>query len=287
MTHTKTKELPRSPSRAGGFFAFILLFSLLAFPAAAQDESTPVDAASQGKGGIATTTSSPWSTFSNQGALGFWDHGAISLHQENRFLVKELNVTAVAATLPVKPGTIALAVSRFGYSLYNESRVMVAIGKRLWPSFSIGIGLGAHYIKVAEGYGHSSAYTVEAGILYSPTQNLSIGAHLFNPTAEKMGENPGKKLASGLSAGLSYAPTQGATLAVEVTEQERAATQIHAGIEATVIDQLVLRAGYASNPDMLCFGLGYSYKPFKVDLALTTNNPLGISGFLTVTYLFN
>lgn len=287
MYHPKTKELPRSPLRAGSFFVFIFLLSILTIGASAQDESTPTDAASQGKGGVATTTVSPWSIFSNQGALGFYDRKAVSLHQENRFLVKELNMSAIAATLPVKPGTIALGVSRFGYSLYNESQLMLAIGKRLWPSFSVGIGLGAHYLKLAEGYGHSSAYTVEAGALYSPIKNLSVGLHLFNPTAETMGENPGKKLASGISAGIGYTAAPGAILAIEVTEQENAETQFHAGFEATVIDQLVLRAGYASNPDLLSFGLGYSYKPLKVNLALTTNNPLGLSSFLTVAYLFN
>jgi len=287
MNHSKTKELPRSPLRAGNFFVFIFLLSILTIGASAQDESTPTDAASQGKGGVATTTASPWSIFSNQGALGFYDHKAVSLHQENRFLVKELNVSAIAATLPVKPGTIALGVSRFGYNLYNESQLMLAIGKRLWPSFSVGIGLSAHYLKLAEGYGHSSAYTVEAGVLYSPIKNLSVGLHLFNPTAETMGENPSKKMASGISAGIGYTAAPGAILAIEVTEQENVETQFHAGIEATVIDQLVLRAGYASNPDLLSFGLGYTYKPLKVDLALTTNNPLGLSSFLTVAYLFN
>jgi hypothetical protein len=289
MTHWKTKEILCTHWWASSFFVFI--FTLFTFSltkeASAQEESNPIDAATQGKGGTGTTTISSWSIFSNQGTLGFYDHPTVSIHQENRFLVKELNVSAISATLPAKPGTIALGFSRFGYSLYNESQVKLGIGKRLWPSFAIGVGLGAHFLQLADGYGHSSAYTVEAGILYTPWKNLSVGTHLFNPTAQKIGTNPSKKLASGISAGLAYAAAPSATITIEVTEQENAVAQFHAGIQAEISDMFFLRAGYATNPDLLCFGLGYTYKPFTLDLALTTNNPLGISGFLTVAYIFN
>lgn len=284
MYAIETDELSVSRNRAGSFFVFLLLLIAAAQNATAQEESTLTDATSQGKGGTSVATPSVWNTFSNQGALGFYNRKTAAIHQENRFAIRELNVSGAALSLPTRPGTVALAFSRYGYKTYNESRGMLAIGRKFWPTFAAGVGVGFHHIRVGEGYGNATATTVEAGILYTPLKNIAVGLHLFNPTTEKIGTTPGKELPSGITAGFDYTLPQGVLASVSATQQNSNDTEVNLGVEATITKQIKLRAGYSSQPDKLSFGFGYEYKALNFDLAITTNNPLGVSGYVSAAY---
>jgi len=282
MFTVKTEELSVSRNRAGSFFVF--LFLAVNQVAIAQDEASLTDATSQGKGGTSVATPAVWSSFSNQGALGYYDRKTITVHQENRFTIKELNVSGLAVALPTRPGTIAVAFSRYGYKSFSESRAILAIGRRFWPSFAAGVAIGLHHLRIGEGYGNASATTVEAGILYSPTQRLAVGVHLFNPTMEKVGHAPGRSLPAGITAGLDYRLPQGVLTSVSATQRNDTDTEINLGVEATLSKEVKLRAGYSSQPDKLSFGVGYEYHTFSLDLAIATNNPLGVSGYVSVAY---
>lgn len=284
MNKIVTNELSVSRTRAGSFFVFLFLLFATAQNAFSQDESTLTDATSQGKGGASVSTPSVWSAFSNQGALGFYNQKTVAIHQENRFAIKELNVSGAAFSIPTKPGTVAVAISRFGYKTFNESRAAVAIGRKFWPTFSAGIAVGFHHIRIGEGYGNATATTAEAGIRYTPTQSLAIGVHIFNPTSEKLGNTPGKNIPSGITAGFDYMLPQGVLASLSATQQNSNSTQVNLGIEATITKQIKLRTGYSSQPDKLSFGFGYEHRALNFDLAITTNNPLGVSGFITAAY---
>ena len=284
MHALKTDELSGSRNRAGSLFVFLFLSVAMNFGAIAQDESALTDAAPQGKGGASVATPSVWSTFSNQGALGFDSLKTIAIHQENRFVVKELSVSGLAIAVPTKSGTIAAAISRYGYKSFNESKATLAFGRKFWPSVAAGVGLCIHHLRLGEGYGNATATTYEAGILYTPIQRLAVGVHLFNPTVEKIGSTPKRELASGITAGIDYRMPQGVLASVSATQQNSDKTAINLGVEATLVKQVKLRAGYSSQPDKLSFGFGYEYRTLSLDLAITTNNPLGISGYISAAY---
>ena len=284
MNRNKTDELSVSRKRAGSFFVFLFLLVLINQTTSAQDEATLTDATSQGKGGASVSTPSVWNSFSNQGALGYYNRKTIAIHQENRFAIKELNVSGLAFTIPTKPGTFGVAMSRYGYKTFSESRGVIAIGRKFWPSFAAGVSVGFHHIQVGEGYGNATATTVEGGILYSPIEVLAIGVHVFNPTMEKIGNTPGKNLPAGITAGLDYTMPQGVLASASVTQRNSYNTELNVGIEANIIKELKLRAGYSSQPDKLSFGLGYEYHNLNFDLAISTNNPLGVSGYISVAY---
>ncbi len=284
MFTTKTTKLSVSRNRAGSFFVFLFLSLTVNQLSFAQDEASLTDAASQGKGGSSVATPSVWSSFSNQGALGYYSQKAIAIHQENRFIIKELNVNGLSLSIPTKPGTVGVAFSRYGYQLYNETKGILSFGRKLWPSFSAGVGIAIHRLHVGEGNGNATATTVEAGILYSPAPNLAVGVHAFNPTMEKIGHTPQKSLSSGITAGVDYRLPQGVLTSISATQRNSYKTEVNLGIEAKLVEMLMLRAGYSSQPNKLSFGFGYEYRTLTIDLAITTNNPLGISGYISAAY---
>ena len=284
MFAIRTDKLSVSRNRAGSFFVFLFLVTTVCQNNYAQDEASLIDAVSQGKGGTSVATPSVWSSFSNQGALGCYSSKTIAVHQENRFAIKELNVSGLALTLPTSPGTIGVALVRYGYKSFNETRGILSFGRRLWPSFAAGVAVGIHHLRIGENYGNATTATVEAGILYAPTPELAVGIHLFNPTMEKIGHTPGKSLPSGITAGVDYRLPQGVLTSISATQRNDQKTELNLGFEATLTKQVKLRAGYSSQPDNLSFGFGYEYHTMSLNLAITTNNPLGVSGYISAAY---
>ncbi len=127
-----------------------------------------------------------WSVYHNQAGLGFYPHFAIGFHHENKFVIKEYALHALAITLPTKPGTIGLSYRYFGYAKYNESKVGLGFGRQFGNGFAAGLQLNLHHTYLEGEFGNRNALTVEGGIQYKPANNLVIGAHVFNPTRSKI-----------------------------------------------------------------------------------------------------
>lgn len=231
-----------------------------------------------------TSLTDGWSLFHNQGGLGYQEHAWIGVHHENRFITPELNFSALGGIIPVRTGSLGISIKRLGFSQFNQTKFGLAYGMKLAPTLSAGIQLNAHHIYFAGEYGSTTAFSAEGGIIYAPANNFSVGLHVINPTRTRLHDE--ERIPTLLNLGLSYQLSEMLMVVAGVEKNLDADFSFKAGIEFVPINSFYLRAGMASNPSLLSFGLGYKISTIEIDLAFTRHEFLGYTPHFSIAYTF-
>ncbi|MCB8994606.1 MAG: hypothetical protein H6538_03250 [Bacteroidales bacterium] len=218
-----------------------------------------------------------WSVSHNQAGLGDYHKFALGFHHENRYVIEEYSLHAIALTLPVKAATFGLSYTYFGYSAYNESKIGIAYGRNFGDKISAGIQLNYHYEYISGDYQSRHALTVEGGIQYKPLSNMRIGVHVFNPTRAQLSPVNLDTLTTCLRAGLSYSPIEKFWMGVETEKSINYEMRFKSGIEYEVIKGLNLRTGIITAPFQNTFGLGFKISRISGDVAFSHHQTLGFT----------
>ncbi len=217
-----------------------------------------------------------WSVQHNQAGLGFYPHFAIGFHHENKYVLKEFAIHALAITLPTKPGTFGLSYTYYGYAVHNESKVGLGFGRQFGNGFAAGIQMNLHHIYQQDEFGKRNALTVEGGIQYKPADNLVIGAHVFNPTRAKISFIQ-DTIETTFSLGAGYRPFSKFFMAFETQKVLDRELSLKGGFEYEAYENLFLRTGISTAPLQNTFGLGLLIKKINVDIAFTHTRILGFT----------
>lgn len=264
----------------------VILISITIFTkanASVPDKPTGGRGAALGQTGI--SLNSPWSGMQNQAALAWQNNYWVGIHHENRYLVKELGLSAIAGIIPTNSGNFGINVSHFGYNQFSITRAGVAYGMKLSEKFSAGVGLNIHHMQIAGDYSNKNAYTVEGGLLYMPIEKLTIGAYIFNPTHSSLDEQ--QSLPSLLGLGITYLPSNKLTLVLQVDDDTENKPAIRGGVEYKALNNFSVRLGYSSgNPEGLTGGFGWLIKGIQADLSFGYHRILGYTPQLSISYQF-
>jgi hypothetical protein len=218
-----------------------------------------------------------WSVYHNQAGLGDFHNLSIGFHNENKYVIPEASLHALAFTIPVKAGTFGLSYSYFGYSKYNENKIGIGFGKKLGEKFSAGVQMNYHYIYVIGEYENRHALSAEGGIQYTPIQAIRIGLHVFNPTRSHFSPTNIDTLATTLRAGFSFTPLEKLWMAVETEKNISENLRIKGGIEYEIHEGLFLRTGIITHPVQNTFGLGFNIRRINADVAFSHDPKLGFT----------
>jgi len=265
---------------------FSILFFTSIIIAKAGNEDFPIGARSSALGNASVSFSDMWSAHHNQAGLGFLRDAGAGVYYENRFLLKEISVRGGVVAFPVKAGTFGLCITNFGYAAYNESKYSLSFAKAFGTKFSIGIAMDYLNTKIAEGYGNKGVFAAEIGMIARPIKDLSIGAHVFNPTRAKIADYYDERLPTILRLGADYNFSDKVTLALETQKDIAQKAEFKAGIEYKAVKEFYLRVGIATNPTLSSFGFGLNLKNFKMDVSANYHQTLGISPQIGLSYTF-
>jgi hypothetical protein len=175
---------------------------------------------------------------------------------------------------PFKWGTPSVGLFRFGDDLYNEQVLSVGFGNELGIA---SLGGKVNLIQYsAEGFGVSSALTIDIGGITELSEKLSIGAYITNLTQSRIGEDQ-EQLPTRLTAGLSYNPEKNVSITTEVTTWRT-------GLEYSFHQKVFFRTGFSLNPDAGFFGVGISKKKVRFDYAIQLNKLTGASHQASASY---
>jgi hypothetical protein len=250
----------------------------------AGSDNFPIGARSAGIANTSVTLFDIWSVHHNQAGLGFVTKAGAGAYYENRFLVKELSLKGGVIAYPIKAGTFGVSVSSFGYANYSESKFGLAFGKAFGEKFSAGIQLDYLTTHIGENYGKHGAVAGEIGIQAKPLKNLTIGAHLFNPTRAKLADYSNERTPTIIRLGLDYKFSDKVFVAVETEKDIDHKPVFKAGLEYTPSEVLYLRAGISTNPSLSSFGFGLKLKQFRLDFASSFHSVLGYTPQVGVMY---
>lgn len=267
------------------FIFFILLTSLPCVSFASGDKVV-AGARSLGMGGISVTQKGLWSVYNNQAGLASVRTTTVGVHFANRYLLGGLSDQVIGLAVPVKFGTLGASFYHFGNANYNELKAGLAYARSFGEHFSFGLQLDYWRFSLAEDYGNKTAVTFEAGIQAMLTDDLCLGAQVYNPIRAKISEYADERIPLEYRLGLSYAISSNFTAAAEVSKEEYFGARAHAGIEYLFGKGLYARAGFISNPSEYTFGFGLKLSKLQIDFATGIHSTLGYSPSVSMFYSF-
>ena len=263
----------------------IMVTILLSEHVMAWDFTSPVGGRCSGMGYTSVAMSDFWSIHNNPAGMAEWRHISAGFYYENRFLMKELGYKNAAFLIPLDIGVIGLSVRQFGFTHYNENKIGIAFARSFGKSLRIGIQLDYLLFAFSKDYKKYHTATFEAGLSYDITEKLCVAAYLFNPVLTKIKSLNKDKLPIIMRAGLLYNLTDDFSISTEIEEDFEANFKLRFGIEYKAYKNLYLRCGIQSNPWIICFGTGYSFRNITIDISSNMHCQLGVS--LQSSIIFN
>jgi hypothetical protein len=249
-------------------------------------DNPALGARSLGMAGCGTAlTGDLWNAQNNQAGLAFIKKFQAGAFYESRFLVNDLGMKAVAAAMPTKSGVFGFEVTSLGLGkLYSENKVGVAYARTFGPKFSASVQLNYFNTHIGENYGSSSTASGEFGLIAIPVKNLTVGFHMYNPTRSKLNGSLNERLPTVMRLGTVYSFSDRVLLSVEAEKDVDYKPIIRGGLEYRPVPNFYLRAGAASNPNLMAFGFGIVMKKIRLDIASTFHSQLGFSPSVGLQY---
>ncbi len=229
--------------------------------------------------GQATTAlqGTSWSMFSNP-AMMPTDKKTVSFFGVRYYGLSEITDVAVSVTYPTNVGVLGAGAHRFGYSKYNENRIRLGY-KNSFMGFHFGAIVNYSHVAMGGGYGSAGAIGVDVGLAAPILPSLWIGAKATNINQPHYGSRNDEALPRDLSIGLSYQLSDIALFTSEIYKDVQFPISYRGGVEVTIIDNLVGRAGFTTEPQTFSAGFGYSDSFWGANVAVQRheNRVLGYS----------
>lgn len=268
-------------------YIFFILFGLsmaLNFEVLAQESKPPIGAKSAALGGQTTTLNDVFSIINNPAGLSKLEQFNIGVYAENRFLVADLNLFGVGISLPLQDNALGIGATYFGNAAYSETNLTLAYSRLLTENLSMAVNFDYLNLSIEE-LGTNSAFTFGLGLQFSPSKNIDIGVHIFNPIRVQITEEQNELLPSLLKVGLAYHPVEEKfTLFAEAEKDIDRDAILKFGLEYQLIEKLSLRGGISTNPTYSSFGLGLNLGKIVLDIANRFHPVLGYSPHISVIY---
>ncbi len=255
---------------------------LLSWPVIAQSLRYPQGAPYTGLGAYSYQFIDAFSTMANQAALARLPAAGGGVYAEKRFLQEKLNSYSAIVALPAGTGGWSLSAHYLGSGEYNESQIGIGYGKKLGR---VDLGVQINYAMMqAAGYGTDGTVIVEIGTIWHITGKAHAGIHIYNPSGGKYGKQETEKMAWQYKAGGGYEVSENVLVSADIIKQEDKAVNVQVGMQYTVHNRLLLRAGIATAATTPWLGAGWTWKNVRVDITGTYHPQLGVTPGLLLLF---
>jgi len=263
----------------------ILFFGILK-SGTASGEWTTYGSRAAGMGSSSAAVVDLWSVNNNQAAMAFYDKTAAGFYYENRFLIKEMGSPTGAFIMKTKFGIIGTSLCYTGDASYNSTKAGLAYALKLGKRFSAGIQLDYIATRLGEDYGKRNNVTFDVGILVKITEQLTFGAHTFNPIQVQLSEYNNESIPASLNAGFAFTISDNLLVTAEAYKNSEFPMEFRSGIEYKFLGSAYARIGLCTNPARYTFGVGLQMKNLTFDFSSSMNAQLGYSPQVSLQYMF-
>ena len=262
----------------------VALFSLILTLSAFGQGTFGLGGKSAGMANASINNVDVWGLNHNVGTLGFLESFEVSGYYENKYLLKELNVSGLAAAYPTKFGTFGVQASTFGFDQYRHTEVGFGYSIKLAKFMSAGIKLNYLNYKFAFDYGSKHSFTAELGIMAKIKDKVAIGAHVYNLTRTKMNDYQNERIPTIVSLGVTYFVSDKINLTLEAEKDIDRKMSFKLGMDYQIHKIVALRIGTSSGPWLASMGIGLNFKGLHIDLASSYHFQLGYSPQFSISY---
>lgn len=266
----------------------IILFILFLFhtAATASGEWFVLGSRSNGMGLASSATADFWSVNNNQAGMAFYDQTSAGIYFENRYLLKEMGTQTAAFTLKTRYGMLGTTVTYQGDAKYNSVKAGLAYSRKFGNRFAAGIQLDYISTSMSDGYGKRGNLTFDAGIMLRITEQLTFGAHTFNPVHAKISDYKNERIPTTMNAGFGFTLSDKIYLVADAFKSSETPVELRAGAEYRFVQKAFVRVGITTNPSRYTFGFGIELKNLTFDLSSSVHQQLGYSPQVSIHYSF-
>ncbi|HNR54647.1 MAG TPA: hypothetical protein PKJ19_05745 [Flavobacteriales bacterium] len=249
-------------------------------------ELLPAGARFAGMGYTGLTSPDLWSIRLNPAGLAGLDRPMAGAFYQSHWLSPDLAQQGLAVAVPLGKGTFGLSGDRFGYSLYNETKVTAGYAMRFGEGLRAAVQVDYLGVRLGENYGSASAFAVEVGMQAKLTDALWVGAHVYNPNRVVIGGPYEDRIPTLLRAGFGYTFSKKLLMTLEAEKDIDRPERIRMGVEYKPNEVLYLRTGITTGPVQGHFGAGFRFDRVDIDLAVAVRSQFGATPIIGVNYRF-
>jgi hypothetical protein len=265
------------------FFPALLLFQL---PVLARSGVYTSGAKAASMGGAFVSRNDFSSIFHNQAGLTGITGVSGLLFYESKFLLPELSNRGIAIGIPAGKSAFALHYSAFGPSKWMESTISLAYALDISPSVSGGLQFNYYSSNLPEENGRIMTAGAELGFIFHLSPAFHLGVHASNLVAVPFYTLVYEEyIPSRIRLGGHYFVTSDFILAAEAELFDYNEPAFRLGLEWKAIDNLFFRGGFSSGQSNIHAGVGFLYQIFKIDIAFSYHQVLGLSPMATFSVM--
>ena len=259
-----------------------VFFIFLSLTASGGDPYRPSAGAGEaGMGYVCVMKNGFWSSFHNQASLANNNSFSFGFNYENRFIIKELGTRSAGMTIPAGKASLGAVYSHFGYTDFKREMTGLACGMKLSDKISAGVQVDYFSERTSGEYSNNQSVTCETGLLVTPSENIRIGIHLFNPVPNSIRKT---YLPTTLRVGAGTDLSKLLFAGVEAEMSSGSRLIIRTGFEYEATKNLWLRGGFSTNNSSFSFGLGYLAKIAQIDIGFATHEKLGVTSSVSIVF---
>lgn len=205
-----------------------------------------------------------------------------------------------AMKLPMDLGSASVYFQNFGVNYENsdlsqESIVGFSHGfyllNDIHTSLSMGYSLKGYYWRLGSSLdgvdlGSQMVFGLDLAMQANIYRRTWIGFYALNINNPKIGEINKYDLPRRFTIGLGYQPFAGVTTTIDFNQVDGEELQTMMGVEYFLVDELALRFGVASEPNIFTAGLGLNIYGINFDYAFKSHPVLDNTHYFTLAYGF-
>jgi len=216
----------------------------------------------------------------NPAALVPSEPSRIAFTFQNFYGISDLNAMDLSSCFSLADHPFSIAFNSFGDQKYHEFQFSVGSSFNIIENGSVGTSIQCYMLSIY-GYGQTTTWGINLGILYKFLPGLTIGTMVTNLNQPSISESK-DQLPQTMSMGCSYYPVNNLMLSLEIFQDLRYEPEFRAGFTYQVMPVLTIRIGLEDQLNIYCYGLGIQVGRLFVDYALRTHSVLGISHIVTL-----
>lgn len=194
---------------------------------------------------------------------------AVMLDYRQGWLLSGLADKRIELSIPAGRGVATAGYMHRGNIEYCEQQIGATYGMDVADWLTVGIGARYLYSGSADPHYKIGRY-VGTGVMARFLLSQRTTTHFVLQTRPW---DPAKRF--GMNLQMTYRPSRELLTAVEL-ESERV-WRVRAGMEYCYEEMFFFRTGFATNPFVATFGIGFKYGAFVLDLSVEAHNVLGVS----------
>ena len=214
------------------------------------------------------------------------ESSGIAINYSLPYNLKELSTRSMKFTYKPKWLGMEGFWSQTGNVVFMENYFAFGASRHLTESFILGVKGGYYHYSSINGT-KGSIWLAEILCSYRLSEKIQVSIYLFNPTGATINQSENSiPMDQSFHFGMSYYPVKKTELLVEIEKHQKTPLIGHLGIETSIWESFILRAGLSSKPFCPSWGIGGKIHRFTYALGGTIHPVLGFSSCFSIQYIW-